>query len=247
MLSKEELLQYSRHIILPEIDIEGQEAIKDSHVLIIGLGGLGSPAALYLAAAGVGELTVVDDDSVESSNLQRQIIHRIETIGSPKTESAKASLESLSATIKVNLLTQKASPEVLNKLDSERFTLVLDCTDNFSSRFLINEWSVSNQIPLVSATAVAFSGQLAVFNQKQQHACYQCLYSNMNLPEGNCADQGILSPVVGTMGTLQATEALKLILGLNKADTSFLLTYDSLNTAFQRFSITKDPDCSVCS
>lgn len=247
MLSKEELLQYSRHIILPEIDIEGQEAIKDSHVLIIGLGGLGSPAALYLAAAGVGELTVVDDDSVESSNLQRQIIHRIETIGSPKTESAKASLESLSPTIKVNLLTQKASPEVLNKLDSERFTLVLDCTDNFSSRFLINVWSVSNQIPLVSATAVAFSGQLAVFNQKQQHACYQCLYSNMNLPEGDCADQGILSPVVGTMGTLQATEALKLILRLNKADTSFLLTYDSLNTAFQRFSITKDPDCSVCS
>ena len=246
MLSNDELLQYSRHIILPEIDEEGQVAIKNSHVLIVGLGGLGSPAALYLAAAGVGQLTLIDDDLVEASNLQRQIIHRKENIGSPKTESAKISLQSLTQNCKVNLVSKKASKELMDQLSAESFALVLDCTDNFTSRFLINEWSVTRQIPLISATAVAFSGQLSVFNNKPSDACYQCLYSNVDLPEGDCADQGILSPVVGTMGTLQATEALKLILGLSTANTSFMLKYDSLSTKFQRFNIQKDPLCSVC-
>lgn len=247
MLSQSELLQFSRHIILPEIDIQGQEAIKSSHVLIIGLGGLGSPAAMYLAAAGVGEMTVVDNDLVETSNLQRQIIHQISTVGKSKTESARAAIESLSPYTKVNTISEKASREVLGQFNSSNLTLALDCTDNFESRFLINEWSVANQIPLVSATAVAFSGQLAVFNRKQEDACYHCLYSNMDLPEGDCTDQGILSPIVGTMGSLQATEALKLILELEQPNGSFLLKYESLKTTFQKFKVPKDPNCSVCS
>ena len=247
MLSKSELLQYSRHIILPEIDIEGQEAIKGSYVLIIGMGGLGSPAALYLAAAGIGQLTIIDDDQVERSNLQRQIIHDASSVNQTKVESAKASLLALSPNLKVNAIQSKADKELLNDLSENGFSAVLDCTDNFDTRFLINAWSIQHQVPLVSATAVGFSGQLGIFNQTISSPCYQCLYSNVDLPEGNCEDQGILSPVVGTMGTLQATETLKLIIGLSEPATTYLLKYDALKTEFKRFGVSKDPSCSACS
>ncbi|GAA4354903.1 HesA/MoeB/ThiF family protein [Kangiella marina] len=248
MLTQSELLQYSRHIILPEIDLAGQESIKSSHILIIGMGGLGSPAALYLAAAGVGSLTIIDHDTVETSNLQRQVIHDLENISQSKVTSAEQSLSKLSAHLKVHSIQQKASLELLNSLsDKHRFTAVLDCSDNFETRFMLNQWSIDSGIPLISASAVGFTGQLAVFNQSTENACYQCLYSQTDLPEGDCEDQGILSPVVGTMGTLQATEALKLILGLGTMKKSYLLKYDALATEFKRFSITKDPECPICS
>ncbi|GAA0212256.1 HesA/MoeB/ThiF family protein [Kangiella japonica] len=248
MLTQEELLQYSRHIILPEIDLEGQERIKNSHVLIIGAGGLGSPAAMYLAAAGVGRLTLVDDDHVERSNLQRQIIHRIGALKLPKVVSAKESLNNINPNVDIRAIEARASLELLDELlCTESFNAVLDCTDNFETRFIINKASVRTKTPLISATAVAFSGQLAVFNLAPEHACYQCLYSNNDLPEGDCSAQGILSPVVGTMGALQATEALKIILELNDQSSSFMVNYRSLHSEFKTYKVTKDPKCVVCS
>ena len=248
MLTRDELLHYSRHIILPEIDVKGQEKIKNSHVLIIGMGGLGSPAAMYLAAAGVGSLTIVDNDRVEQSNLQRQIAHKMGALNLAKVVSAKDTLQNLNPKIKIRAIEAEANEELLHEILSRNsFDAIVDCTDNFDSRFTINEASVKSQTPLVSATAVAFSGQIALFNQQRKHACYQCLYSNVDLPEGDCADQGILSPVVGTMGTLQATETLKIILGLQHKDTSRLVKYDAINSEFKTFDIPKDPTCKVCS
>ncbi|MBV36496.1 MAG: molybdopterin-synthase adenylyltransferase MoeB [Rickettsiales bacterium] len=247
MLTQEELLQYSRHIILPEIDLEGQERIKNSHVLIIGVGGLGSPAAMYLAAAGVGKLTLVDDDHVERSNLQRQIIHRIGALKLPKVVSAKESLNNINPNVDVRAIEARATIDLLDELlSSERYNAVLDCTDNFDTRFMLNKASVRTKTPLVSASAVAFSGQLAVFNLEPEHACYRCLYSDNELPEGDCTAQGILSPVVGTMGTLQATEALKIILDLSYPSSSFMMNYRSLHSEFKTFKVTKDPNCTVC-
>ncbi|PXF62753.1 HesA/MoeB/ThiF family protein [Kangiella spongicola] len=247
MLTQEELLQYSRHIILPEIDLEGQERIKNSHVLIIGAGGLGSPAAMYLAAAGVGRLTLVDDDHVERSNLQRQIIHRIGALKLPKVVSAKESLNNINPNVDIRAIEARATIDLLDELlSSERYSAVLDCTDNFETRFMLNKASVRTKTPLVSASAVAFTGQLAVFNLEPEHACYQCLYSDNELPEGDCTAQGILSPVVGTMGTLQATEVLKIILDLSYPSSSFMMNYQSLHSEFKTFKVKKDPNCTVC-
>lgn len=248
MLTQEELLHYSRHIILPEIDLEGQERIKNSHVLIIGAGGLGSPAAMYLAAAGVGRLTLVDDDRVERSNLQRQIIHRIGALKLPKVVSAKENLNTINPSVEIRAIEARATTDLLDELlSTERYNVLLDCTDNFETRFMLNKASLRTKIPLVSATAVAFSGQLAVFNLEPEHACYQCLYSDNELPEGDCTAQGILSPVVGTMGTLQATEALKIILELNPPSSSFMMNYQSLRSEFKTFKVRKDPNCLACS
>lgn len=247
MLSKADLLQYSRQIILPEIDVEGQERIKNSHVLVIGLGGLGSPASMYLAAAGVGKMTIVDNDQVERSNLQRQIAHSVGALNLPKVISAKETLHRINPNIDIRSIEAEANSELLSELvGQENFVAILDCTDNFSSRFAINKISVQTQTPLISASAVAFSGQLSVFNRSSEHACYQCLYSNVDLPEGDCADQGILSPVVGTMGTLQATETLKLILNLQADASSIFVQYQSLQSSFKTFKIPKDPQCEVC-
>ncbi|AOE49830.1 HesA/MoeB/ThiF family protein [Kangiella sediminilitoris] len=247
MLSQKELIQYSRQIILPEIDVEGQEKIKSSHIAIIGMGGLGSSAAMYLAAAGVGNLTIIDHDVVERSNLQRQIIHQVSGIGRQKVESAKETLQGINPDINVNVINKKATQEQLSELTGEfSFDVILDCSDNFDTRFAINRASVIGQIPLVSATAVGFKGQLAIFNLSSKSACYHCLYSAMNLPEGNCEEQGILSPVVGTMGCLQATEALKIISGLTASKESFLLAYDSISTQFKSFNVPKDPSCVDC-
>lgn len=247
MLSQNELLQYSRHIILPEIDVEGQERIKNSHILIVGMGGLGSPAAMYLAAAGVGHITIVDNDKVERSNLQRQIIHKVNSLQQSKVESAKSTLQSLNPLTIVHAIQQQATEEsLLELIKSSTFDAVLDCSDNFETRFAVNRCSVISQIPLISATAVGFDGQLGVFNQQPDSACYHCLYSSMGLPEGDCEDQGILSPVVGTMGALQATETLKVVTNLCKTTNSFLLKYSSLKTEFKSFAIKKDLSCEVC-
>lgn len=247
LLRDKELIHYSRQVILPQIDDVGQQKLKDSHVMIVGLGGLGSPASLYLSAAGVGSITIIDDDKVESSNLQRQIAHSTETLNLDKVDSAKQSMESLNPWVTVSTKATRVNDSALEELCRQNnFDVILDCSDNFDTRFAINACAVKAKIPLVSASAVAFSGQIGVFNQGADSACYQCLYDNFNLPQENCEEQGILSPVVGTMGTLQATEALKLILGLQSDKQSFLLNYRGLNSEFTTFKIPKDTQCPIC-
>lgn len=246
MLTSQELIHYSRHVILPEIDEHGQEKLKQSSVLIVGAGGLGSPVALYLAAAGIGKLIIADHDTVERSNLQRQIIHSIETIGDSKVESAKQTLENLNPWVEVESIKNQLQGDELNKAVS-RADLIIDCSDNYPTRFALNQACVESGKPLVSGSAIQFNGQVAVFNQTPQSACYQCLYQADLFNEESCENQGILAPVVGVIGSLQATETIKVLLGLGQSLDSRLLIYDALNVCFKIIKVTKDPACEVCS
>lgn len=246
MLSQQELLHYSRHIILPEIDEAGQEKLKQSSVLIIGMGGLGSPVAMYLAAAGVGKLIIADHDKVEQSNLQRQIIHSIESIGDAKVESANNRLVTLNPWLEVETIEEKLQGDVLNHAVANA-DLIIDCSDNYITRFALNKACIEYSKTLVSGTAIRFKGQVAVFNQGPESACYHCLYQAENFNNESCEDQGILAPVVGVIGSLQATEAIKVLLGLGQSLDSRLLIYDALNVSFKIIKVTKDPACEVCS
>ena len=242
-----ELLRYNRQIMLPQIDFNGQQKLKDAHVLIIGVGGLGSPAALYLASAGVGHLTLVDDDVVELSNLQRQIIHQDENIGDAKVQSAKSNL------LKHNPLTNITT--IQQKLDSAslqqqviKADVVIDATDNFESRYLINLACVTQNTPLVSGAAIKFEGQLCVFtNQESKSPCYNCLYPNTgDSSEETCSENGILSPVVGVIGCMQAIECIKLICGIGEPLSGRLLLFDGLAAEWRTVRFKKDNTCSVC-
>ncbi len=246
MLSQQELIHYSRHIILPEIDEAGQEKLKRSSVLIIGMGGLGSPVAMYLAAAGVGHLIIADHDTVEQSNLQRQTIHSIESIGDSKVESAKQTLENLNPWVEVESIENQLQGDELNKAVSKA-DLIIDCSDNFPTRFALNQASVKFNKPLVSGSAIQFNGQVAVFNQTTKSACYKCLYQANQFNEETCENQGILAPVVGVIGSLQATEALKILIGIGQSLDSRLLIYDALNASFKTIGISRDLACEVCS
>ncbi|HEY9032024.1 MAG TPA: molybdopterin-synthase adenylyltransferase MoeB [Kangiella sp.] len=246
MLTEQELIHYSRHIILPQIDEDGQEKIKQSKVLVIGMGGLGAPVAMYLAAAGVGHLYIADHDQVERSNLQRQIVHNLESIGLNKVDSAKATLESLNPWIQVTTLPLKIKDKDLDELLSQ-VDVVVDCCDNFETRFAVNRAAVKHKKPLVSGAAIRFEGQLAVFNYTDVSPCYQCLYQPDIQLDENCLDQGVLSPVVGTIGTLQATEVLKILTGAGKVSDGQLLIYDALNGDFSKIKVTKDINCPICS
>lgn len=245
MLTEQELIHYSRHIILPQIDEYGQEKISQSKVLVVGMGGLGAPVAMYLAAAGVGHLYIADHDQVEHSNLQRQIIHKLDSIGLNKVDSAQSTLETLNPWVQVTSIKQKLEDQelddLLNKID-----VVIDCCDNFKTRFAINRAAVKHKKPLVSGAAIRFEGQLAVFNYTDRSPCYQCLYQPDIQLDENCFDQGVLSPVVGTIGTLQATEALKVITGAGQVADGQLLIYDALNSDFRKIKVTKDANCSIC-
>lgn len=246
MLTSQELIHYSRHIILPEIDEHGQEKLKQSSVLIVGAGGLGSPVAMYLAAAGIGKLIIADHDTVERSNLQRQIIHSLDFIGNPKVESAKDTLEKLNPWLRVELIETKLQEESLNTAVSGA-DLIIDCSDNYPTRFALNQACVESGKPLVSGSAIQFNGQVAVFNQTPNSACYQCLYQADLFNEESCENQGIFAPVVGVIGSLQATETIKVLLGLGQSLDSRLLIYDALNVCFKIIKVTKDPACEVCS
>ncbi|WP_417446375.1 HesA/MoeB/ThiF family protein [Kangiella sp.] len=246
MLTEQELIHYSRHIILPQIDEDGQEKIKQSKVLVIGMGGLGAPVAMYLAAAGVGHLYIADHDQVERSNLQRQIVHNLGSIGLNKVDSAKATLESLNPWIQVTTLPLKIKDKDLDELLSQ-VDVVVDCCDNFETRFAVNRAAVKHKKPLVSGAAIRFEGQLAVFNYTDVSPCYQCLYQPDIQLDENCLDQGVLSPVVGTIGTLQATEVLKILTGAGKVSDGQLLIYDALNGDFSKIKVTKDINCPICS
>ena len=245
-MEDQELLRYSKQIMLPQIDIEGQQKIMDSTILIIGMGGLGSPTALYLAAAGVGHLIIADFDQVELSNLQRQIIHQTKDIGDDKVNSAKNKLTELNPNIKITIANEIIHtgnlPELIKGVD-----IVLDGTDNIDSRFEINQICVEHQKPLVSAAVVRFEGQVSVFKGYEKDLpCYQCLYSVDGEENESCIDNGVLAPVAGLVGTIQALQAIKVILNLGDQLCGSLLLVDALDLSFRKVKIGKDLKCPVC-
>ena len=245
-LSHAEIQRYSRHLLIPEVGVEGQERLKAASVLIVGTGGLGSPVALYLAAAGVGHLGLVDFDVVDTSNLQRQIIHGTATIGQQKVESAKDRILDLNPAIDVTLYDEPFNSH--NALDiAAGYDLIIDGTDNFPTRYLVNDVCVLLGIPNVYGSIYRFDGQLSVFNH-EGGPCYRCIFPEPP-PAGlvpSCAEGGVLGVLPGTIGTLQATEALKLLLDIGTTTAGSLLLYDALTLSFDRVSLRKNPDCKVC-
>jgi molybdopterin-synthase adenylyltransferase len=242
-----ELLRYSRQIMLPEVDIAGQEALRNSRVMIIGLGGLGSPAALYLAAAGVGTLLLCDDDEVELSNLQRQIAHNGNTVGVNKAESAAQTIHALNPFVKTDTLTRRLAEDEL-RLEIEAVDLVLDCTDNFVSRHMINTICWQSRTPLVSGAAIRWEGQVAVFDANQAASpCYSCLYPDQEGADLNCAENGVIAPLVGVIGTCQALEAVKLITGVGESLVGNVLYFDAKYMEWRKLTLNKRLNCPVCS
>ena len=244
-MNNNQLLRYARHIMLPEIDVKGQEKLLAAKVLIIGLGGLGSPVSLYLAASGIGSLTLADFDSVDLSNLQRQIVHKTSNIGWPKTESARQTLLNINPDIGIRTIGNRLTREQL-EAETERADVVVDCTDNFNVRYAINDACLKNKTLLVSGAAVRMEGQLMVVDPKNpEMPCYRCLYGDSGETELNCATTGIAAPVVGTIGTLQALETLKLITGVGESLAGYLLTWDAKYMEWRKLKLTKNPDC-IC-
>ena len=245
-MNDHELLRYSKQIMLPQIDVEGQQKIIDSTMLIIGMGGLGSPTALYLAAAGVGHLIIADFDQVELSNLQRQIIHRTADIGEDKVDSAKAKLLELNPNITVTVANEIMHSDNLAFLIKD-VDIVLDGTDNFESRFEINKACVECHKPLISAAVIRFEGQISVFKGYEvDQPCYQCLYSEDGNGRESCVENGVLAPVVGLVGTIQALQAIKVLLGLGEQLCGELLLIDGLDLSFRKVKIVKDSECPIC-
>jgi len=247
MLTDEQLLRYSRQIMLPDVDIDGQEAWLESRVLIIGLGGLGSPVAMYLAAAGVGELVLVDDDEVDLSNLQRQIIHSTPRIGQTKVESARQTLMALNPDIRIQTLCERLSEQRLEALVAG-VDLVVDCCDNFGTRFAVNRACVAHRRPLVSGAAIRLEGQVAVFDARQPDSpCYQCLYRDGEEENLSCSESGVLAPLVGIIGSVQAMEALKVLAGIGQPLVGRLQLLDARSMDWRTLKLKQDPSCPVCS
>ena len=245
-MNDQELLRYSRQIMLPQVGIEGQQCLLNSTMLSIGIGGLGSPSALYLAAAGVGHIIIADFDKVELSNLQRQVAHHTQDIGQYKVDSAQDKMLAINPNIKVTTL-KNLSEENLNTWVSKA-DIVLDGTDNFETRFKINAACVQEKVALVSAAVIRFEGQLSVFKgYEPDQPCYQCLYPKEGEDNENCSENGILAPVAGVMGTMQALQAIKVVLNLSDQLIGKLMIMDALNLDFRTIKISKDARCSVCS
>ena len=245
-MNDQELLRYSKQIMLPQIDVEGQQKIIDSKMLIVGMGGLGSPTALYLAAAGVGHIIIADFDQVELSNLQRQIIHRTSDIGDDKVNSAKTKLLELNPNIKVTIANEIVHTDNLSSLIKD-VDIVLDGTDNFESRFEINKACVEFKKPLVSAAVIRLEGQISVFKgYEKDQPCYQCLYSEEGGENESCVQNGVLAPVAGLVGTIQALQAIKVLLDLGEQLCGLLLLVDALDLSFRKVKIVKDSECPIC-
>ena len=246
-MNDRQLLRYSRHILLNEIGIEGQQRLLQAKVLIIGLGGLGSPAALYLAASGVGQLTLCDHDNVELGNLQRQIIHRTATVDQPKVVSAQAALRDINPEVECIALQIRADAAQLREL-AGKADVVLDCSDNFATRYAVNRACLEQRKPLVSGAAIQFDGQVAVFDFRRADApCYNCLFpEDSQAAELRCATTGVFAPLVGIIGTLQAAEALKLLIGIKRGLSGKLLTLNALDMTITRSTLGKDTACMVC-
>ena len=246
-MNDDQLLRYSRHILLDDIGIEGQQRMLDAHVLIIGAGGLGSPAALYLAASGVGHITLVDDDDVDLTNLQRQIMHTTARVGEPKVASGRTAMLALNPSIAVTALRERASGARLAELVASA-TVVLDCSDNFATRHDINRACMAAGVPLVSGAAIRFDGQLSVYDPRDPASpCYACVFPpEATFEETRCAVLGAFSTVVGTIGTLQAGEALKLLAGIGPSLAGRLLIHDGRDVSFDTLRLTRDPQCPAC-
>ena len=246
-MNDNQLLRYSRQIMLPQIDFEGQQKLLAAKILIIGAGGLGSPAAMYLAAAGIGSITIYDDDVVELSNLQRQIAHHTPDIGTDKVISTRETLNKLNPDVNVRAIKQRLGGEGLD-LEVIRADVVLDCSDNFSTRFAINSACVRHQTALVSGAAIRFEGQVSVFTPgKNNSPCYNCLYNSDGEELQNCATNGVIAPITGIIGSIQALEAMKLIMTIGETLTGRLLLLDGLTMEWNTMKLKKNPGCPTCS
>jgi len=248
-MNDEELLRYSRQIMLPEIDIAGQQKLNDARVLIVGVGGLGSPIAMYLAAAGVGHLILADADTVELSNLQRQIIHDTSNLGTSKVGSAKARLRQINPNTSVKVVCEQLDAHMLlSKIDE--IDLVIDATDNFAIRYALNDYCFEKMIPLVSGAAIRFEGQVTVFDPRDPKSpCYRCLYPETDGAdtELNCAENGVAAPLVGIIGSVQAMEALKLICNIGEGLVGWVQYLDASFMEWQKLKLSRRDDCPVCS
>jgi len=246
-MNDEQLLRYSRHLLLEEIDVAGQERLLQSHALVIGTGGLGSAAAPYLAAAGLGHITLIDHDQVELTNLQRQIMHTENNVGKSKVSSGIQFLQSLNSSIQIETIEAKATTSLLDEL-LPSVDIVLDCTDNFSTRHLINASCVKHLIPLVSGSALRFDGQISVFDPRNPTSpCYACIFSpEESFEEVSCASMGIFSPLVGIIGAMQAAQALQFLIGFGEPLVGRMLLWNGRNTQIDEIRISRNPDCPVC-
>jgi molybdopterin/thiamine biosynthesis adenylyltransferase len=246
-MDDQELLRYSRHILLDPIGIEGQEKILAAHALVIGAGGLGSPVAYYLASAGIGRLTLVDNDTVDLTNLQRQILHTTERVGQPKAESGRQTLHGINPGVQVTALQERLEGERLGELVSSA-TVVLDCSDNFATRHAVNQACVQHGVPLVSGAALGFDGQVSVFDMRDPASpCYACLFPpDQQFEEVLCSAMGVFAPLVGIIGTMQAAEALKLVMGLGCSLAGRLLLLDAQSMEWNSIQVARNAECSVC-
>ena len=245
-MNDDQLLRYSRQILLPQVGIEGQERLRAARVLIVGMGGLGSPVALYLAASGVGHLVIVDHDHVELSNLQRQIVHHSDRIGQPKVDSAKQTLQGINPETLITTLNQRLEGDALTS-QVALADAVVDATDNFATRFALNRVCVAQKTPLISGAAIRMEGQVAVFRSDLPDSpCYRCLYKDMDELGETCSQTGVLAPVVGIIGSIQATETLKVLLNIGDTLTGRLLLLDAYTMEWRSLRLRKDPDCPVC-
>ena len=246
-MNDEQLLRYSRHILLPQIGVEGQERLLSARALVVGAGGLGSPAALYLAAAGIGTIILADGDTVDLTNLQRQILHRSDRIGRPKAESGRETLFAINPGCQVIALPERLAGM---RLDAEvaAADVVLDCCDNFATRHAINRACVKFAKPLVSGAAIRFDGQISVFDPgKPDSPCYHCLFpEGEDVEEVRCAVMGVFAPLTGVIGSMQAAEALKLLIGCGASLAGRLLLLEGLTMEWRAISIPRDPGCAVC-
>jgi molybdopterin/thiamine biosynthesis adenylyltransferase len=245
-MNDNQLLRYSRQIMLPMCDIEGQQKLLAAKVLIVGAGGLGSPASIYLAASGVGNITIYDDDEVDLSNLQRQIAHHTADIGMDKVISTRQTLNKLNPDINVRAVKQRLAGEQLD-VEVINADVVLDCSDNFSTRFAINKACVEHQTALVSGAAIRFEGQVSVFTPgKNNSPCYNCLYNDDGEEQQNCASNGVIAPITGIVGSIQALETMKLIMAIGETLTGRLLLVDGLTMEFNSMKLKKNPLCPTC-
>lgn len=246
-MDDDQLLRYSRHILLPEIEINGQQKLLEGHALIVGAGGLGAPVSLYLAASGVGRLTICDDDDVDLTNLQRQIVHFTDSIGERKVESARRTLARINPQTVVDTIAERVAGEKLEQL-IHAADVVVDCSDNFGTRHAINRACVKFAKPLVSGAGVRFDGQVTVFDlRKPDSPCYHCLFPQSgDVEEMRCAVMGVFAPLVGIIGSIQAAEALKLLMGIGRDLSGRLLLLDALAMEWRSVRLKKDPNCAVC-
>ncbi len=246
-MNEQQLLRFSRQIMLPEMDISGQRKLVGATVLIVGMGGLGCPAAMYLAAAGVGKLLIADDDIVELTNLQRQIAHAEQSLGQAKVESARNRLLSLNPDVQVTAINERLHGAKLDQAVAEA-DLVLDACDNFESRFAINAACVAGRKPLVSAAAIRMQGQIIAFDPGQAESpCYQCLYPRFGELDTSCASNGVMAPLVGIIGSIQAMEAVKMLAGIGTSLVGRLLLLDAATMQWRELKLPRDPSCEACS